>query len=49
MAEKKKTSASSDVFTAILGMALLILIATTAFVCVRGQQLWGEIFKIVEL
>ncbi len=49
MAEKKKVTASNDVFTALLGMALLILIGTTTFVCVRGQQLWGEIFKIVEL
>ena len=49
MAEKKKVKAPNNAFTALLGMALLVLIATTIFVCMRGQQLWDEIFKIVEL
>lgn len=49
MVEKKKISAPNDAFTAVLGLVLLILIATTAFVCMRGQQLWGEVFKIVAL
>ena len=37
--------AMSDVYTALLGLAFLALAATTALVCIYGQQMHGTIFK----
>jgi len=42
---KKVQGAASDVYTALLGLAFLALAATTALVCIYGQQMYGTIFK----
>ena len=44
--DKKAKSIESDVYTAVLGLAALVLAATTAAVCVYAQQMWGDIFRV---
>ena len=52
MAELKNKSTSKqvggfdDVYTAILGLAVLVLSGTTAVVCVYSHQLFGSIFAL---
>ena len=45
---KKGVQMANDVYTAILGLAGLVLTATVVFVCLRGQDLYATIFRIVE-
>ena len=52
MADLKKNSKGkqsvgfSDVYTAILGLAFLVLAGTTAVVCVYSHQLFSTIFAV---
>ena len=44
----KKTIAVSDLYTAVLALAVGVVIATSAFVAVKCHLDYGTIFKIVE-
>ena len=54
MAERKNNTKGirivgfNDVYTAILGLAFLVLAGTTAVVCVYGQQLYGSFFALTK-
>ena len=37
----------SDIYTALLGLALLVVTATVAVVCFYGQSRFGSIFSVV--
>lgn len=56
MAEARKNAGnvrrvddSSDVYTAVLGLALLTLLGTIGWVCYSGWQMYGSIFTIVKM
>jgi|GEM_PF-3859278 len=36
-----------DIYTALLGLALLAMAATVAVVCIYGQQRFGSFFSVV--
>ena len=42
----KKSGGESDVYTALLGLALASLIGATVVVILQAQEMYGEIFKI---
>lgn len=42
----RKVRAESDVYTAVLGLALLVLLGTVGLVCYCGWQMYGRIFSI---
>ena len=47
--EKAKGRAAkneNDVFTALLGLSVLVLASTVAFVCLRTFELYDTIFKL---
>ncbi len=47
--KKQVPKSENDAFTAILGLVLLILTATTVFACWRSMELFGSfgaIFKV---
>ena len=48
MAKKKTTAAVSDVYTAILALATLVVILTSAYVAVRCWFDYETLFKIIE-
>ena len=45
-AKKKrlKQSFDNDIYTALLGLTMLTLIATTVFACMRSMELYEKIF-----
>ena len=43
---KRKGGGISDIYTALLGLATLVMAATIALTCVYGYQLYGTIFKV---
>jgi len=43
---KGKPNAPNDIYTVLLGLALLVLVATTALVCYRGWALYESVFKV---
>ncbi len=45
----RRSDDSSDVYTAVLGLALLALLGTIGFVCYCGWKIYGRIFTIVEM
>jgi len=44
---KSKVSASSNVYTALLGLSAFSLIAAIATVCVVANQYYGSVFKVM--
>ena len=46
MAKNVKNSAPNDVYTALIASALVVSIATAAFVAIRCYSLYGSVFKI---
>jgi hypothetical protein len=47
---KRKTAAPSDIYTAILALALLALLATAVFVTIKfgSQYGWSSLFQVVK-
>ena len=47
--KKKQRSGKtgSDIYTAMLGLAVLVLAATATYVCMRSQEFYGQIFEFV--
>ena len=43
---KAKVRATNDIYTALLGLAVLTLLATIAFVCVYSYQRYDAIFTV---
>lgn len=48
MAKKQKNTAYSDVYTAILGLATLSVIATSVYVAMVSMNVYGSILTIVK-
>ncbi|AQQ71274.1 hypothetical protein SMSP2_01644 [Limihaloglobus sulfuriphilus] len=48
MAKQVKKSAPNDVYTALIGSALMVTLATAVFVAIRCYSQYGSIFKIIE-
>jgi hypothetical protein len=46
-AKVRKVRGESDVYTALLGLALLTLLATLGLMCWSGWQMFGRIFTVV--
>ena len=47
---KKKTQhkIENDIYTALLGLTALVMLATAIYVCLRGMELFDTFFKIVD-
>ena len=41
---RKKNSSENDIYTALLGLAVAVLAATTGFVCYQAWQMYGTVF-----
>jgi|GEM_PF-1132728 len=44
---RSRVNYSSDIYTTLLGLTVLILAATTLLVCLRSHEMYGQIFKII--
>jgi hypothetical protein len=49
MSPSRKTIAPNNLYTALLALALGVVVATTIFIAVKCYTDYGTIFKIVEL
>ena len=45
-AKARKAGATSDTYTAFLGLAILALVGTVGLVCYQAWQMYGAIFRV---
>ena len=46
---QKRLGPAYNIYTALLGLALLVLAATATVVCLYAQNMYGEIFTVTPM
>ena len=44
-AKKRAFKSENDIYTALLGLATLVLAATAVFACMRSMEIYGQIIN----